>query len=275
MKKSLIALLLVASSLCFGDTIVLKDGTRHDGTLTSVTTRSVTFREGHKINHYLRSNIQSIEFGAASTAASNGEYANPYNDRSNHALSARENGTRAGVIGANTVIPAGTELTVMTNENIDSSTAHEGQVFSSDVAQNVTDEGGRVVIPKGSEAELVLRKVASQGTVTGSSELVLDLQSVKVNGRRYMVSTEDVSKAGNEGIGKNKRTAEMVGGGAVLGTLIGAVAGGGKGAAIGAITGAAAGGGAQVLTRGKSVKVPAESKLSFKLDEPLHLNAAY
>jgi outer membrane lipoprotein SlyB len=67
----------------------------------------------------------------------------------------------------------------------------------------------------------------------------------------------------------------MVGGGAVLGTLIGAVAGGGKGAAIGAVTGSAAGAGAQVLTRGKSVKVPAESKLSFKLDQPLSLQAAY
>ena len=48
-------------------------------------------------------------------------------------------------------------------------------------------------------------------------------------------STEDVQK-GEQGIGKNKRTAEYVGGGAVLGTLLGAIAGGGKGAAIGART---------------------------------------
>ena len=67
----------------------------------------------------------------------------------------------------------------------------------------------------------------------------------------------------------------MVGGGALLGTLVGAIAGGGKGAAIGAASGAAAGAGAQVLTRGKAVKVPAESKLRFKLEEPLHLEAAY
>ena len=67
----------------------------------------------------------------------------------------------------------------------------------------------------------------------------------------------------------------MVGGGAALGTLIGAIAGHGKGAAIGAAAGAAAGAGAQVLTRGKTVKVPAESTLRFKLDKPLHLSAAY
>ena len=50
-----------------------------------------------------------------------------------------------------------------------------------------------------------------------------------------------------------------VGGGAVLGTLIGAIAGGGKGTAIGAVARAGAGAGTQVLTRGKTVKVPAET----------------
>ena len=67
----------------------------------------------------------------------------------------------------------------------------------------------------------------------------------------------------------------MVGGGAALGTLIGAIAGHGKGAAIGAAAGAAAGAGTQILTRGKTVKVPAESTLRFKLDQPLQLQAAY
>jgi hypothetical protein len=139
----------------------------------------------------------------------------------------------------------------------------------------VSNSAGRIVIPKGSEAELVLRKVRAQGKVTGNSELVLDLQSVKVNGRRYTISTEDVSQKGSDGLGANKRTATMVGGGAVLGTLIGAVAGGGKGAAIGAATGAAAGAGTEVLTRGKAVKVPSESRLRFRLDQPLQLVPAY
>jgi outer membrane lipoprotein SlyB len=71
----------------------------------------------------------------------------------------------------------------------------------------------------------------------------------------------------------NKRTAEMVGGGAALGTIIGAVAGGGKGAAIGAIAGTAGGAGAQVLLKGKQVRVPAETILKFKLDQPLSFQA--
>src|SRR5216684_3730602 len=94
------------------------------------------------------------------------------------------------------------------------------------------------------------------------------------HGRHYNVSTEDLRQGNNRGIGANRRTGEMVGGGAVLGTLLGAIAGGGKGAAIGAIAGAAAGGGVQVLTKGKEVKVPAETVLKFKLDKPLRLQPA-
>jgi outer membrane lipoprotein SlyB len=94
-----------------------------------------------------------------------------------------------------------------------------------------------------------------------------------VNGIRYLVTTQDVQRSSDSGLGANRRTATMVGGGAALGTLLGAIAGGGKGAAIGAVAGAAAGGTAQVLTRGKTVKVPAETELTFRLDQPLQLQA--
>jgi hypothetical protein len=171
------------------------------------------------------------------------------------------------------VLPAGTHIAVRTNENIDSSTASQSTRYQAEVADDVKGGNGEVLIPKGSPAELVVRNTSNGGTVS-SRELTLDLDSVTVNGRRYVVSTEDVTQSGNRGIGKNKRTAEMVGGGAVLGTLLGAVAGGGKGAAIGAVAGAAAGGTAQVLTRGKEVKVPAETVLNFQLDRPLRMEPA-
>jgi hypothetical protein len=78
----------------------------------------------------------------------------------------------------------------------------------------------------------------------------------------------------NTGIGANKRTAETVGGGAALGTLIGAAAGGGKGAVLGGLAGAAAGALVQVLTQSKEVKIPAETVLAFQLDEPIRLQSA-
>jgi len=76
---------------------------------------------------------------------------------------------------------------------------------------------------------------------------------------------------GKEGVGKNKRTAKYVGGGALAGTLIGAIAGGGKGAAIGALAGGAAGAGAQQLTKGKQIKIPAETEMAFRLNQDLQL----
>jgi hypothetical protein len=74
------------------------------------------------------------------------------------------------------------------------------------------------------------------------------------------------------GIGKNKRTAETVGGGAALGTIIGAIAGGAKGAAIGVLVGAAGGAGIEVLNKRKDVRVPAETLLNFRLDRPVSLS---
>jgi len=111
----------------------------------------------------------------------------------------------------------------------------------------------------------------SSGGATGSPEMTLDLQSISVDGRRYLISTTDLTLEGNTGIGKNKRTAEMIGGGAALGTIIGAIAGGGKGAAIGVLVGAAGGAGAQALTRGRDVRVPAETVLTFRLDRGVTL----
>lgn len=162
-------------------------------------------------------------------------------------------------------IGEGTNIPVRTNEAIDAKKS-DGRVYTGVVAENVTDVLNNVAIPKGSNVELIVKKASNK-------ELTLDLESVTVNGQRYAV-TADASRLSSEqrdGVGKNKRTAEYIGGGAALGAIIGAIAGGGKGAAIGAAAGAGAGAGTQVLTRGKAVKVPAESLLTFRLEQPLAL----
>jgi hypothetical protein len=92
-----------------------------------------------------------------------------------------------------------------------------------------------------------------------------------LTGRRYMVDAEKYELSRRRGVGDNSRTAKYVGGGAVFGTIIGAIAGGGKGAAIGALAGGAAGAGAQTLNRGGEVRIPAESVITFRLDEPLRI----
>ncbi|HEX5413917.1 MAG TPA: hypothetical protein VFZ27_18895 [Terriglobia bacterium] len=160
-------------------------------------------------------------------------------------------------------VPSGTTISLRTNQTIDSKQATNGQTFSAVVEKDVSAENGGVAIPKGSPAELAVAK--------SNGKTLLALSSVTVDGKQYMVQSGNVQgKNGKRGIGANRRTATHVGGGALLGTVLGAIAGGGKGAAIGAIGGAAAGGLVQEMTKGKS-RIPAETVLQFHLNEPLHL----
>jgi hypothetical protein len=165
-------------------------------------------------------------------------------------------------------IPSGTEITVRTNEKIEAKSSNQGRIYNAVVDRDVVDSSGNVVVPRGADAELIIR-------TTSNRDIQLDLESVNVNGRRYVVSTADEVVSGDgsqkEGVGANKRTAKYAGGGAVIGSIIGAIAGGGKGAAIGAIAGGGAGAIGQTVTRGRDVKVPAESLLTFRLDQPLRI----
>jgi hypothetical protein len=165
------------------------------------------------------------------------------------------------------VVPSGSEIKMRTDQNITATPSNAGHTYSASVSEDVTDANGNVVIPKGSRATLMATKGAS------ANEVELGLKSLTINGHRYTVASNSIAKngGGKEGVGKNKRTAKYVGGGALAGTLIGAIAGGGKGAAIGALAGGAAGAGAQTLTKGKQINIPAESPLSFRLNQDLQL----
>jgi hypothetical protein len=167
-------------------------------------------------------------------------------------------------------IPQGTELAIRTNETINTTTATPDRTYSAQTAQAIVDQQGRVLVPEGSPVQLTVLSTREAGTV-GTAQVALALRSITVNGQAYNVTTDTETRTGDEGLGANRRTAEMVGGGAVLGTVIGAIAGGGTGAAVGAAVGAAGGAAAQVLTRGDEVRVPAETVLRFRLDSPVQL----
>jgi hypothetical protein len=171
------------------------------------------------------------------------------------------------VSGAPNTIPQGTRLDVRTNEQITSGEG-EGKTYNAQIETDVVGESGNVLLPKGSPVELVVLETKEKGGVRGAG-LQLGMRSVTVNGQSYLVISEELSKS--TGIGRNRETAEKVGGGAALGTVIGAAAGGTRGAVIGGLAGAAAGALAQVLMAGKEVKIPAETVLQFRLDEPVVL----
>jgi len=157
------------------------------------------------------------------------------------------------------------EITVRATEPIDVQ-SRDGRIYSAVVDRDVLESStGRVVIPAGSAVELEARDVRD-------GDLILDLDSVTVNGRRYGVSAAAERIETSRGGVDSGKAAQYIGGGALLGTIIGAVAGGGKGAAIGAAAGAAAGAGAVYATRGRRIMVPDEAVVTFRLERPLDVD---
>ena len=158
----------------------------------------------------------------------------------------------------------GTQLLVRTDEPIHMREYDRGRIYRGELARDVYATDGDLAFSRGTPVELIVRDL-------GNGEMVVDMESIISNGRRFVVAASgtEYDTHGRPGVGENRRTAKYVGGGAVIGSIIGAIAGGGKGAAIGAAAGAASGAGTQVLTRGREIRIPEESLLTFRLDQPL------
>lgn len=166
---------------------------------------------------------------------------------------------------ASITVPAGTIVTVRLGESVGSKISQPGQSFSATVAHDIQVEGN-TVIPSGASASGVVAEAKPLGRFKGGAVLQLKLTSISLHGSDVAVETSSVVKTAT---GKGKRTGVMVGGGAGLGALIGGIAGGGKGAAIGALAGAGAGTAGSAFTGNKDIVLPAESAISFKLEQPL------
>jgi hypothetical protein len=141
-------------------------------------------------------------------------------------------------------IAAGTGILVRNSETIDVRKS-DGRVFSGVVDQDVLDENGAVTIPRGSYAKLIVKDAANQ-------YLALDLELVEVDGLRYMVTTNGDRTEGEQraGIEPNPRAGDLVDGGALIDSIT------------------------RLFTRGKTVKIPAESFLTFRLEQPLKMEKA-
>lgn len=164
-------------------------------------------------------------------------------------------------------VPSGTIVSIRTIDSIDSKTNSTGQRFRASLDSPIV-VGDSVVVPKGLNVNLRLVNASSAGKIQGRSELTVSLESFTFQGKTYQVATTDVHEQGGS---RGKRSAAVIGGGAVLGAIIGGVAGGGKGAAIGAAAGGGTGAAVQVLTKGQQVKIPAETRLDFTLHDPVDI----
>jgi hypothetical protein len=161
-------------------------------------------------------------------------------------------------------IPAGQSLLVRMIDGVDSSRNHVGDVFHTSLETDLY-VNNTLVAKKGTDIYGRLENAQEAGHLAGSAQLQLELIRIVIDGHDYPLVSSDYTLKGK---GRGSDTAKKVGGGAVVGAIIGAIAGGGEGAAIGAGVGSAAGAGVQVLTKGQQVKVPSETLLEFRLQQP-------
>jgi hypothetical protein len=283
----LLALLAVAlaATAAWADQLVLKNGREYSGKFVRADGNVVEFRILGRIESFKTTEVSQIVFkepelvnppsGVSQSASPELRPVEPVAPpRDVPPAAAESRDVRTGpapreippeTAGPSATLPAGTPLTIRTTEAIDTDRNRVGDVFGATLEEPLS-LGSQTLVPRGAEVKGSIAYAKESGRVSGQSELILELTEIRVNGRTYPLRTSDYTEIGAS---QGKRTAAAAGGGAAIGAIIGAIAGGGKGAAVGAATGAAVGTGVQVLTRGQTLKVPAETVLEFRLQHPL------
>ncbi|MGI8741499.1 MAG: hypothetical protein ACR2NN_02800 [Bryobacteraceae bacterium] len=163
-------------------------------------------------------------------------------------------------------ITAGTLLPVRIGETLTASHNQPGDGFLATLDQPLVVDGF-VIAERGARLEGRVVEADPGGRVRGTS--YLDVELVKLatsDGQHIRIRTSSFQKQSQASVGTD---AAKVAVGAAIGAAIGGIAGGGKGAGIGAGVGGAAGAGDVLLTRGKPAAIPVETRISFRLQEPV------
>ena len=249
-----IALTLFYVGAASADTLELKDGRVLKGKYLGGTQAVLRFELNGEVQTFNTADIVALTFTGHSA---------PVGAPAAMAPAPTSMASNSGAEGTVT-IPAGQSLLVRMIDGVDSAKNHVGDVFHAGLETDLTI-GNTVVARKGTDVYGRLADAQKSGTFTGKSELQLELTRMVIDGKDYPVVSSDYTLQGK---GQGASTAKKVGGIAAAGAIIGAIAGGGKGAAIGAAAGGATGAGVQVLTKGAQVKVPSETLLEFRLQQP-------
>ncbi len=169
-------------------------------------------------------------------------------------------------------LPEGLGIMVRLNHTLSTQRNQAG-----DDIQAVLDEplvvDGLVIAEKGADVNGKVVQADRAGRIKGRALLVLELtQLATQDGQLVPIETQYVEQ---EGPSTQKKDAAKVGIGAGIGAAIGAIIGGGKGAGIGAATGAGAGAGTVAATRGEPVVLRPETRLEFRLNQPISVTEKF
>jgi len=256
------ALGLVFITIAAADTLELKDGRVLQGRYLGGTQAVLRFEVDGNVQTFGVNDVVALTFTHGSGNASAPPPPAPMSARSLAPAPVAQ--AQPVPAGGTITIPAGQSILVRMIDGVDSAKNHVGDIFHASLETDLTVNNS-LVARKGTDVYGRLAEAKEAGHISGSSELQLELTRMVIDGHDYPLVSSDYTLQGK---GRGSNTAKKVGGGAALGAIIGAVAGGGKGAAIGAGVGAGAGGAVQVLTRGQQVKVPSETLLEFRLQQP-------
>ena len=258
-------------SVAAADTLELKSGRVVQGKYLGGTQHILRFEVNGEVQTFSTNDIVALTFtgtGRSSSPAPAPADAAP----APAAAPATGPAPASAPVAANgmVTVPAGQSILIRMIDGVDSSKNHVGEVFHASLETDLT-VGDTIVARKGTDIYGRLAEAQKSGNFSGKSELQLELTRLVIDGRDYPIVSSDYTLQGK---GQGSSTAKKVGGGAALGAIIGAIAGGGKGAAIGAGAGAATGGAVQVLTKGAQVKIPSETLLEFRLQQPVSVTPA-
>lgn len=257
MKRILFRLLvlalgvMLAGAAAWADTLELRDGRVIRGKFMGGTESTVRMEIDGAVQSFPVSQVMALSFSESAGAAETPSGRSP--------AAAQTDGSQR------VTIPAGTRIMVRMIDSVDSANNRIGDKFRASLEQNL-EADGVIVAPRGSDVIGRLAEAKGAGHMTGHSELKLELTDIRVGDELVPVVTGDYDVTGKN---RGGNTAAKTAGGAAVGALIGALAGGGKGAAIGAGVGAGAGATINIITKGEQVKVPSETLLEFRLDQPL------
>jgi hypothetical protein len=188
----------------------------------------------------------------------------------------REDNTNVGgdVATGTFVIPNGTEIVAVLNNDLSTQNIREGERFTMTVRSPGQYEGATI--------EGSVTNVSRGGRISGRSEMTMDFDTIRLrDGRSYRFAgilenvrmpNGDVVQVDNEGAVRDSdqtnKTVTRTAIGTAVGAIIGAIAGGGKGAAIGAVLGAGAGAGSVYVQGRNDLDLTAGTEVTLRATGP-------
>jgi YMGG-like Gly-zipper len=184
------------------------------------------------------------------------------------------NETQIGTTSGEFVIPNGTQLVAVLNNNLSTNTARDNERVTLTVRSPAQYDGATI--------EGYVTNVNRSGRVTGRSEMTFNFDTIRLrDGRSYRFAgiVEAVRTPGNETVrvdnegavredDQTGRTIQRTAIGTAVGAIIGAIAGGGKGAAIGAVLGAGTGAGSVYVQGRQDLELTTGTEFTIRASGP-------